>query len=232
MYRIRPAAERGHADHGWLRTWHSFSFADYHDPAHMGFRSLRVINEDRIAGGGGFPFHPHRDMEIVTYMLAGGLQHRDDLGNGSVVRRGEIQRMSAGRGIVHGEFNPSPDEESHLLQIWIRPDRRGIAPSWEEKAFPDDEKRGRWRPLVAPDGREGALVVQQDALLFASLLERGEELVHDLDAGRGAWLQVASGRVETEAGALGPGDGLAVEGETGFRVSAREDAELLLFDLA
>ena len=231
MLRIRRSADRGRADHGWLDTRHTFSFADYHDPAHMGFRDLRVINEDRVQPGQGFGTHAHRDMEIVSYVLEGALAHRDSMGNGSVIRPGDVQRMSAGSGVRHSEFNPSPTESLHFLQIWILPDKLGLEPEYEQKAFPAEERRGKFRPIASPDGREGSLAIHQDVGLFGALLARGESAAHTLAPKRHAWLQVARGRVRAGAEELLAGDGAAFSDETGVRVTAVEDAEVLLFDL-
>ncbi|HSA93032.1 MAG TPA: pirin family protein [Terriglobales bacterium] len=232
MIQLRPAAERGHANHGWLDTWHTFSFDSYHDPEHMGFRTLRVINEDFVAPGAGFPTHPHRDMEIVTYVLEGALQHKDSLGNGSIIRPGDGQRMSAGSGILHSEFNASKTEPVHLLQIWIRPEKRNIEPGYEQKEFPAEEKRGRLRPIAARDGRDGAVTIHQDVTLYAAVLEPGREVEHALGPGRHAWLQVARGAVTLNGKPLSQGDGAAVSEEKKLNIRAESDAEVLLFDLA
>lgn len=232
MIRIRKATERGHADHGWLDTRHTFSFADYYDPQQMGFRALRVINEDRVQPGMGFPTHPHRDMEIISYVLEGSLEHRDSMGNGSVIRPGEVQRMSAGTGITHSEFNHSRNEVVHFLQIWILPSTHGVTPGYEQKEFPGDGKRGVLRLVASPDGRNGSVTIHQDAYLYAALLESGEEVVYPLPAGRHAWLQVARGRVQVNDMVLEQGDGAAVSTETRVTVSGLEPSEILLFDLA
>jgi hypothetical protein len=231
MLTLRPARERGHADHGWLDTWHTFSFADYHDPAHMGFRALRVINDDVVAPGQGFGTHPHRDMEIVTYVLEGALEHKDSMGNGSVIRPGDVQRMSAGTGVFHSEFNASRRDRVHLRQIWLLPARRGLTPGYEQKHVPAEEKRGRWRLIGAQDGRDGAVTIHQDVDLWASILTPGEALSFQLRPGRHAWLHVARGRVKLGERELGPGDGVASDGEA-LRLTGVEEAELLLFDLA
>ena len=210
MINIRRSNERGGGDFGWLNTRHTFSFDQYHDPRFMGFRSLRVINEDRVAPGEGFPTHPHRDMEIITYILHGALEHKDSLGTGSVIRPGDGQRMSAGRGIRHSEMNPSPTEAAHLLQIWIMPDRAGHEPSYEQKAFPDEEKRGKLRLIAGPDGKDGSVTIHQDARLYVTLLSPGQEVTHALAKGRHAWLQVAKGAVELNGKPLKQGDGAAV----------------------
>ncbi len=231
MITIRKAEERGHFDFGWLNTYHSFSFGDYYDPKHTRFRTLRVINEDLVQPGHGFPTHGHRDMEIVTYILQGALEHRDSMGTGSIIRRGDAQRMSAGTGVTHSEANPSPDEPVHLLQIWIFPSEQNMQPEYEEKKFSDDEKRNRLRLIVSPDGSDGSVKIHQDARIFASLLDDGEEVVHSLDAGRSAWLQVAAGSVKLNDVALKQGDGAAVSQESQLRVTAEAPAEVLLFDL-
>jgi redox-sensitive bicupin YhaK (pirin superfamily) len=246
MITIRKAGERGHFDHGWLDTFHTFSFADYHDEAHMGFRSLRVINEDRIAPRQEFGTHGHRDMEIITYLLAGELAHKDSLGNGSTIRPGEVQRMSAGTGVMHSERNPAPGTPAHLLQIWILPDRRGHEPSYEQKRFPDAERRGALRLVASPDGAEGSVSIHQDSRLYTTLLQPGESVRHALQPGRGAWVQVASGAVSLESGAaddgrsagaggkpvrLSAGDGAALEQESGLTLTAITPAEVLVFDL-
>jgi redox-sensitive bicupin YhaK (pirin superfamily) len=229
---VRRAAARGREDHGWLDTRHTFSFAEYYDPAHMGFRALRVINEDRVAPGAGFPPHGHRDMEIVSYVLAGALQHRDSLGTGSVIRPGDVQRMTAGTGVTHSEFNASRDEPVHFLQIWILPRRRGLEPGYEQKAFPEDEKRNAWRLLASEDGRDGSVTIHQDVRLLVTLLDAGREVRHALAPGRHAWLQVARGRVTLDGVALEAGDGAAVSEARELVLTATADAEALLFDLA
>lgn len=231
MITIRKAEERGHFDFGWLNTYHSFSFGDYYDPKHTRFRTLRVVNEDFVQPGHGFPTHGHRDMEIVTYILQGALEHRDSMGTGSIIRRGDAQRMSAGTGVTHSEANPSPDEPVHLLQIWIFPSQQNLQPEYEEKKFSDDEKRNRLRLIVSPDGSDGSVKIHQDARIFASLLDDGEEVVHSLEAGRSAWLQVAAGSVKLNDVALKQGDGAAVSQESQLSVTAEGPAEVLLFDL-
>ena len=232
MITVRPAAERGHFDHGWLDTWHTFSFAAYHDPRFMGFRALRVINEDRVQPAEGFGTHGHRDMEILTWVLAGALEHKDSMGNGSVIRPGDIQRMSAGTGVTHSEFNPSRDALVHLLQIWLLPDRRGLTPGYEEKRFSPESRRGRLCLLAARDGRDGAVSIHQDADLWTALLEPGESVRHAPKPGRHAWLQVARGAVTLGRTALGAGDGAAVSDEAAVEITATAPAEVLLFDLA
>jgi quercetin 2,3-dioxygenase len=231
MITIRRAKERGHADHGWLDTFHTFSFADYWDPRHMGWGPLRVINEDRVAPASGFPTHAHRDMEIITYVLEGALEHRDSLGTGSVIRPGEVQRMSAGTGVRHSEYNASKTEPVHLLQIWIEPARTGIAPGYEQKTFGEAERRGRLRLIAAPDGRDGAVTIHQDANVSAATLARGERVEHALAPGRLGWLQVARGALLVNGEQLAQGDGAAIEGERAITLEAVEPAETLLFDL-
>ncbi len=233
MITIRPAEERGHANIGWLNTRFSFSFADYHDPKHMGFRSLRVINDDRIAGGGGFGAHPHRDMEIITYMLDGALEHRDSMGHGAVLWRGDIQHMTAGSGVVHSEFNHSENDPTRLLQIWIFPEKRGLPPGYQDKRVGDEEKLNRLRLLASPDGADDSLVIYQDASVYASILEKGKEVRHALRAGRHAWVQVAAGEINVNGRALQEGDGAAISDETELVISGTgEKSEFLVFDLA
>jgi len=233
MLTKRPANERGHANHGWLDTHHTFSFADYRDPEHMGFRSLRVINDDVVAAGAGFPTHAHADMEIITYVLEGALEHRDSTGSGSVLRPGDVQHMTAGRGIRHSEFNPSSDEPLRLLQIWIHPDRKGLEPAYQEKRFEDAEKRGKLRRIASREARDGALPIHQDVDLFASVLDKGQAVEHPLRPGRHAWVQVARGTVSVNGVDLADGDGLAVSDEEKLRIEGRgEGGELLLFDLS
>ena len=232
MITVRRASERGHFDHGWLDTWHTFSFAEYHDPRHMSFRHLRVINDDRVRAGHGFPPHGHRDMEIITYVLEGALEHKDDMGNGSVIRPGDVQRMSAGTGVVHSEFNPSKSDAVHLLQIWIVPGARGLAPEYEQKTFAESELRDTLRVIAAPDGRDGAVTIHQDVSLYGSRLTPGRDVRHQLAPGRFAWLHVARGAVRVNATPLTAGDGAAVSDETAVAVSATAPAEILLFDLA
>jgi len=232
MIAIRPAAERGHADHGWLDTRHTFSFASYHDPRHMGFRSLRVINEDRVQPAEGFGTHAHRDMEILTWVLAGALEHKDSMGNGSVIRPGDLQRMSAGTGVTHSEFNPSREALVHFLQIWLLPRERGLPPGYEQRRFPEDARRGRLRLIAAGDGREGAVTIHQDADVWTALLEPGESVRHALAPGRYAWLHVARGAVSLNGSTLGAGDGAAVSDEAELEIAAAVRAEVLLFDLA
>jgi len=229
---IRRGSERGYADHGWLRSFHTFSFADYYAPAHMGFRSLRVINEDRVEGGKGFGTHPHRDMEILSYVLSGGLQHKDSMGTGSVIRPGDVQRMSAGTGVTHSEFNASPTELVHFLQIWILPDQRGYQPSYEQKHFTEADRQGRLRLVASPDGRDGSLTIHQDVSLMAGLLAPEKEVTHSLGAGRYAWLHVARGKVSVAGQDLAAGDAGAFEQPGQISIVSREPSEVLLFDLA
>jgi redox-sensitive bicupin YhaK (pirin superfamily) len=232
MITIRKAEDRGHFDLGWLDTYHTFSFDRYYDPAHMQFRSLRVINEDRVAPGQGFPAHSHRDMEIITYILEGALEHRDSMGSGSVIRPGDVQRMTAGRGVSHSEFNSSPDEIVHLLQIWILPNARGLEPSYEQKFFSDEERRGKLRLIASNDGRDGSVTIHQDAQVYACVLEDGHSIDHAPGANRHVWIQLARGSVRLNDVELKQGDGAAASNEAGLTIVARERAELLLFDLA
>jgi len=229
MITVRKADERGHFNHGWLDTYHTFSFADYYDPKFMGFRDLRVINEDRVQPGRGFGTHGHRDMEIITYILEGELAHRDSMGTGSVIRPGEVQRMSAGTGVMHSEMNPSPEKPVHLLQIWILPEREGIKPGYEQKTFPETERQGRLRLVASPDGREGSLEIHQDVDLFASTLRDGKPVTHEFRSNRYGWLQVARGSVDVNGKKLSAGDGAAIEGERS--IALRGNGEVLLFDL-
>jgi len=232
MITVRPGSERGHFDHGWLDTYHTFSFASYHDPRHMGFRSLRVINEDRVQPAEGFGTHAHRDMEILTWVLEGALEHKDSMGNGSVIRPGDIQRMSAGTGVTHSEFNPSRKELVHLLQIWLLPSQRGLTPGYEEKRFEPESRRGVLRLIAARDGRDGAVAIHQDADLWTALLEPTEAVRHSLAAGRHAWLHVARGKVTANGTKLEAGDGAAFSSEPAVEVRATDRAEVLVFDLS
>ncbi len=232
MISVRHAEDRGIANFGWLNSQHTFSFGHYHDPQHMGFGPLRVINEDRVRAGAGFDTHGHRDMEIISYVLEGALEHKDSLGTGSVIRPGDVQVMSAGTGIRHSEFNHSKDDPVHFLQIWIIPDRDGLKPRYDQKAFPADEKRGRLRLVASPDGADGSVVINQDARLYATVLDAGEQAVLQLPAGRRAWVQVARGAVAVNGTALRTGDGAAVSGETSIAIAATTaGTEILLFDL-
>lgn len=228
---IRRASERGHADHGWLDTSHTFSFADYYDPRFMGFRALRVINEDKVAPGRGFGKHPHRDMEIITYVLEGQLGHQDSMGNGSVIKPGEVQRMSAGTGVTHSEMNASKTEPVHFMQIWIIPDKQGHPPGYEQKAFSAEERRGTLRLVASPDGRDGSVTIHQNATLSIGLLAPGDEVEHTLRADRYGWVQVARGSVEIDGKKLGAGDGAAVRGTGALTIAGVDDAEVLVFDL-
>jgi redox-sensitive bicupin YhaK (pirin superfamily) len=232
MITIRPSAERGGGNHGWLNTKHTFSFADYWDPKWMGFRSLRVINEDRVAPNTGFSAHPHRDMEIITYVLSGKLEHKDSLGTGSVILPGDGQRMTAGSGIRHSEFNPSPNESVHFLQIWILPEKAALPPSYEQKTFAEDEKHGKLRLIASREANEGSVKINQDAKLYVSLLKPGDEVSHEFAPGRYGWVQVARGAVELNGNKLNQGDGAAISDEKKLIIKGTEDAELLLFDLA
>ncbi len=233
MITIRRSQERGGGDHGWLNTRHTFSFDTYYDPRHMHFRALRVINEDIVQPGAGFPTHPHRDMEIITYVLEGALQHQDSLGNGSIIRPGDGQRMSAGTGILHSEANASKTDPVHLLQIWILPERKGIEPGYEQKAFSEDAKRGRLKLIAARDGHNGAVTVHQDVSLYVSLLNKQQKVEHALAPGRHAWLQIARGSVAVNGARLEQGDGAAVSDEQELSIVGVQDgSEILLFDLA
>ncbi len=232
MITIRPSGERGHANHGWLTSRHTFSFADYYAPAHMGFRALRVINEDLVEPGRGFGTHPHRDMEIISYVLEGGLEHRDSMGTGSVIRPGDVQRMSAGTGVTHSEFNASKTEPVHFLQIWLIPGQRGISPSYEQETFTEDEKRGRLRLVASPDARDGSVALHTDATIYAGLFTTGESAQHSLEPGRHAWVHVARGKVRVNGQELGAGDGAALSNETSLDIEGVQDGEVLVFDLA
>ncbi|HTY87363.1 MAG TPA: pirin family protein [Candidatus Acidoferrum sp.] len=230
MMTLRKANERGHADHGWLDTWHTFSFAGYYDPNHMGFRSLRVINDDIIAGGGGFGTHPHRDMEIITYVLSGALEHKDSMGNGRIIRPGEVQYMAAGTGVAHSEFNPSPTEPVHLLQIWIQPDRSGVKPRYAEKSLAR-AKAGQWNLVASKAGRDGSIAINQDADLLLARLNAGDSLDHALATGRHAWVHVAEGEVKLNGQVLNAGDAAAVSEQAKLILTAGKAAQVLLFDL-
>ena len=232
MMTIRKANERGHADHGWLNTYHTFSFADYHDPEHMGFGSLRVINEDRIQPGTGFGTHSHRDMEIVSYVLEGALAHQDSMGNGSTIVPGDVQRMSAGTGVRHSEYNHEPSGVTHFLQIWIEPAARGIAPGYEQRHFDPTSKRGRLRLVASPDGRDGTVTIHQDAYMYAALLDGGERAAYALPKGRRAYVHVARGSLTVNGNELGAGDALKVSDVAEIVLERGEQAEVLLFDLA
>jgi redox-sensitive bicupin YhaK (pirin superfamily) len=231
MITVRPAGERGRSLLDWLDSRHSFSFAEYYDVRHLGFRDLRVINDDRVAPGRGFGTHPHRDMEIITYVLEGSLEHKDSIGNGSVIRPGDVQRMTAGTGVRHSEFNPSRTEPVHFLQIWLIPSQSGLAPSYEQKAFGTDEKRGRLRLIASRDGAEGSVNLHQDARIFAGVFDRGQQTVLELPPGRKAWVQVARGRMALNGTSLDEGDGAAIDGETRIELVGRGASEALVFDL-
>ena len=232
MITRRPSGERGHANHGWLDTSHTFSFAGYRDPRHTGFRDLLVINEDRVAPGRGFGAHSHDNMEIISYVLEGALEHRDSLGTGSIIRPGDVQRMTAGTGVTHSEYNASRDERVHFLQIWILPERAGLAPGYQQRAFPREERRDRLQLAASRDGRDGSLIVHQDVELYLAELAPGQRMTHRLRPGRHAWLQVARGSVEMDGEALAAGDGAAVSDQAQLELEGSTSAELLLFDLA
>ncbi len=232
MISIRKNQERGHANHGWLNTYFTFSFADYYDPKHVQFRTLRVLNDDRIAAGAGFPEHPHREMEIITYVLEGGLAHRDSMGNGSVIRPGDVQYMSAGTGVTHSEFNASKSEPAHLLQIWMLPEKKGLKPVYGQKNFAESEKRGKLRLVASPDGRDGSVTVRQDNELYATVLGKGESVRHELKPDRHAYVQVARGSVKLNGTQLQEGDGAAISAEKAVELTGVKDAEVLMFDLA
>ncbi len=232
MINVRKSQERGHANHGWLDTYHTFSFANYYDPNYLGFRSLRVINEDRVSPGAGFDTHGHRDMEIITYVLEGALEHKDSIGNGSIIQPGKVQRMSAGTGISHSEFNPSQTDAVHLLQIWILPDIKALEPSYEEKIFDLDKVSGGLQLIAAPHGKNGAVTVHQDLNLYTGILEAENSLSYQLQPQRYGWIQVARGKVDLNGISLRSGDGAAISEETSLVVEATEDTEFLLFDLA
>jgi redox-sensitive bicupin YhaK (pirin superfamily) len=232
MIDIRKSNDRGHADLGWLNTRFTFSFADYYDPKHNQFRTLRVLNDDRVAGGGGFPTHPHRDMEIVTYVLEGALEHRDSMGNGSVIKPGDVQYMSAGTGVTHSEFNPSKTDTLHLLQIWMLPEKSGLKPAYDQKNFTRSEKQGKLRLVASPDGSEGSVKIRQDNRLYATVLDKNETVCHELQPGRHAYVQVARGQVKLNDVPLQEGDGAAISAEKALQLTGVDNAEVLLFDLA
>jgi len=231
MITIRKSKERGHFDHGWLNTYHTFSFDQYYDPRYMGFRSLRVINEDFVAAGRGFPTHGHRDMEIITYILEGALKHEDSMGNGSVIRPGDVQRMTAGTGVRHSEKNASDTERVHLLQIWIQPNAESLAPGYEQKAFSEEERRGQLRLIASEDGRDDSVRLNQDVSLFASILDADQEVEHAMDGARYGWIQVARGSIAINGEKAGQGDGVVIVAESSMTIRAEEPAEILLFDL-
>lgn len=233
MIAVRRSEDRGHFEHGWLNTYHTFSFDQYHDPKFTNFRALRVINEDRVAPAQGFGMHPHRDMEIITYVLEGQLKHKDSMGNASIIKPGDGQRMSAGTGILHSEFNPSTGEPVHLLQIWIIPAKKGITPSYEQKEFPSVEKRGKLRVIASPTGEDGSVTINQDVKLYVAELLNNEQVEHSLEKGRHAWIQVAKGKIEVNGQKLKQGDGAAISEEDSVNVKSLDDlTEVLLFDLA
>jgi redox-sensitive bicupin YhaK (pirin superfamily) len=232
MITRRAARQRGHKNHGWLNTYHTFSFSSYYDPQHMQFRALRVMNEDYVAPGMGFGTHPHSDMEIVTYVLEGALEHKDSMGNGEVLRPGEFQRMSAGTGITHSEFNPSKDEPVHLYQIWLLPEKNGITPSYEQKRFPEEERHNQLRLVASRDKADGSLLIHTDARVYLGTIDQGRSVTHELDVKRYAWLQVLRGSVTLNGQALETGDGAAVSNETALKIEATSHAEVMLFDLA
>ncbi len=231
MFAVRRAEERGHANHGWLNSYHTFSFGDYYDPRHMGFSNLRVINDDTVSPSGGFGTHGHKDMEIISYVLAGALKHEDSMGNGSVIRPGDVQRMSAGTGVMHSEFNASDAKPAHFLQIWVMPEEAGLKPSYEQKAFSDEEKRGHLRLVGSRDGRDGSVTIHQDVNLYATLLRDGDRVSHVLADGRRGWVQVAQGSAIFNDQQLQPGDGVAIEGPATITLTGVSEAEVLLFDM-
>jgi hypothetical protein len=232
MLTIRKAEDRGHANHGWLNTYHTFSFANYYEPKHMGFRALRVINEDRVSPGNGFGTHGHKNMEIITYVLEGALEHKDSIGTGSVIQPGEVQRMSAGTGILHSEFNHSKTDSVHFLQIWLLPEKEGLPPSYEQRNFSPAKTPGKLHLVAARDGRDAAVTVHQDVDLYAAVLEPGDRVSHSLQPQRHAWVQVARGAITLNGLSLDKGDGAAISEETDVVIEATTDAEILLFDLA
>lgn len=232
MITLRPAQERGHFNHGWLDTYHTFSFADYYDPNHMGFRTLRVINDDTVAPGQGFGTHGHRDMEIISYVLQGALEHKDSMGSGGVLRPGDVQRMSAGTGVLHSEFNHSQEEPVRFLQVWIHPQEKGISPRYDDRTFPIKEKRGELILIASPDGREDSLAIQQDVKVFASILDPGQSAAHRLEPNRHGWIQVARGRLRLNDQVLQRGDGASMNHESRLELEGVDETEFLLFDLA
>jgi redox-sensitive bicupin YhaK (pirin superfamily) len=227
----RPAAERGHTKIGWLDSWHTFSFGDYEDPRYIQFRCLRVLNDDRVAAGAGFPSHPHRDMEILTYVLSGQLEHRDSLHNGSIIAPGDVQLMCAGRGVVHSEFNPSSQEAVHFLQIWLMPAQMGLPAGYQQRHFSDESMRGKLQRVADPQGRDGALLIHQDVVVYAARLDKGAAVRHDLAKGRYAWVQLARGAMSINGIPFAEGDGAALSEELAIELTAAEPAEILLFDL-
>jgi len=231
MLTLRPAGERGHARFDWLNSYHTFSFGEYYDRAHMGVSNLRVINDDTVAPGGGFATHAHSDMEIVSYVLSGQLEHKDSMGNGSIISPGDVQCMSAGTGVQHSEYNPSDTEPVHFLQIWLQPNKMGIKPSYAQQYFSEEERRGELCLLVSPDGRDGSISTHQDALLYGTLLKAGEAVEHKLDSDRSAWVQVARGSITVNSVALAEGDGARIRKESVVRIEGQDNADVLLFDL-
>lgn len=232
MIAVRKSEERGPTNIGWLDSRHTFSFGEYYDPRFMGFRALRVINEDRVAPGTGFPTHGHRDMEILSYVIEGALEHKDSLGTGSIIRPGDVQRMSAGKGVFHSEYNPSQDKPVHFLQIWIEPEAKSLAPSYEQRSFDQGERMGRLKLVASRDARHGSLRIHQNASIYASILNAGASVAFEPDEGRHVWVQVARGLVEVNGASLAAGDGASLSGEAKLSIRAAEDAEFLLFDLA
>jgi len=231
MINVRRSGDRGHSKETWLISHHSFSFGEYHDPAHMGFRTLRVINDDRIAPEGGFGTHPHRDMEILTYVLDGSLEHQDTIGNSSKIRPGELQLMSAGKGIQHSEFNPSESESVHLLQIWIQPAKKSLSPSYQQKSFPERDRKNSFKLVASPEGREESMVIHQDAEVYLASFDEGSDIAWPLKSGRGAWIQVTRGEITISGIRLQAGDGVSIEKEKELKIHADSNAEFLLFDL-
>jgi hypothetical protein len=232
MMTIRKAADRGHAQHGWLDSHHTFSFADYYDPKHMGFRSLRVINDDRVEGGQGFGAHQHRDMEIISYVLDGGLAHKDSTGTTAVIKPGDVQRMSAGTGVTHSEFNASKADEVHFLQIWLLPNAKGVKPGYEQKTYSDADKRGTLRLVASPDGRDGSVTIHSDATVYAGILGEGQKAELAIPDTHGAWIHVARGKVRVNGKDLEEGDGVAIENEKSVQIEGVDEGEVLAFDLA
>lgn len=232
MIQLRKSSDRGHGDHGWLNSFHTFSFANYHDPQHIGFRSLRVMNEDRVAGGQGFGTHAHHDMEIVSYVLDGELEHKDSMGNGEILKPGEFQRISAGSGITHSEFNPSPDQAAHFYQIWLLPGSKGIRPSYEQKSFDPALRQNRLQLVASPDAAEGSLTIHQDVRIFLADIAANQKIEFELPAQRYAWIQVLSGSLEINGQPVHAGDGIAVSDELKLYIAGQSDSEIMLFDLA
>ncbi|MER3433524.1 MAG: quercetin 2,3-dioxygenase [Leptolyngbya sp. ERB_1_1] len=232
MLTLRKANDRGHADHGWLNSYHTFSFANYYDPAHMGFRKLRVINEDRVSGGGGFAPHSHRDMEIISYVLEGALEHQDSMGNRSIIRPGDVQRMTAGTGVTHSEYNASKTDTVHFLQIWVLPEQSGLSPGYEQKFYTPEEKQGQLRLIASHDGRDGSVTVHQDLNLYATVLKDGEKVTHEIDRDRHLWVQMARGSAIVNNEVLTAGDAAAIEAESTLELIGQDNAEVLVFDLA